>query len=404
MSVYTVSQLNTYIASMFRSQKLFSGLLLRGEISNFVCHHKSGHCYFTLRDAESGIRAVMFRRYAEGLRFLPEDGMQVLVQASVSVFERDGVYQLYVTDMQPDGVGQGAAAFEQLKKKLAAMGVFSDAHKRPLPAMPHQIGVVTSASGAAVQDIIQVLSRRYPLGTLHLFPASVQGAEAPASIVSAIEHAGRSGCDVLIVGRGGGSSEDLAAFQTEAVVMAVYHCPIPVISAVGHETDLTLTDFAADLRAPTPSAAAELAAPDLQYLIQQLVHETNRCTRAFSAFLDRKAKRLELLNVRLRQASPDSVLLMQTQSLAAKTARLNSAAQQYWNRLAGRLDKQLDLLDAFSPVRVLSRGYALVYQEETLISKASQVSVGDSIQIRLGEGTLSAQVSSVQPLQSIEGE
>ena len=271
MAVLTVTQLNRYAAFQLKEDRHLQHLLIRGEISGFTRNQRSGHCYFILKDAESSVRAVLFRNQASRISIPLANGISVIAAATATLYEREGTFQLCVTDLQMDGVGAQQSALEQRKKQLAALGVFDAARKRPLPAFPKKIGVVTSASGAAIHDIEQVIRRRFPLVQLMLFPAQVQGDSAPESISHAIQRASQSDCDVLIVGRGGGSAEDLQAFQTEVVVMAVFHCSIPVISAVGHEIDQTLTDYAADLRAPTPSAAAELAVPsmlELQYQIQ----------------------------------------------------------------------------------------------------------------------------------------
>ncbi|MGN0585446.1 MAG: exodeoxyribonuclease VII large subunit, partial [Ruminococcus sp.] len=245
MSILTISQLNRYVAFRLKEDKAVQNILVRGEISNFTHHARSGHCYFTLKDAECAVKAVMFRSYAERIKFRPRDGMHIIAAASASIYERDGSFQLYVTDMQEDGIGQQQLNFEKLRQKLSEMGVFDPASKRPVPSCPGKVGVVTSGTGAALQDIINVIGRRYPLCELHVFPAQVQGEAAPESIAGSIARAEKFGCDVLIVGRGGGSAEDLSAFNTERVVMAVYNCAVPVISAVGHETDVSLTDAAA---------------------------------------------------------------------------------------------------------------------------------------------------------------
>lgn len=263
MAVLTVTQLNRYAAFQLKEDRHLQHLLIRGEISGFTRNQRSGHCYFILKDAESSVRAVLFRNQASRISIPLANGISVIAAATATLYEREGTFQLCVTDLQMDGVGAQQSALEQRKKQLAALGVFDAARKRPLPDFPKKIGVVTSASGAAIHDIEQVIRRRFPLVQLMLFPAQVQGDSAPESISHAIQRASQSDCDILIVGRGGGSAEDLQAFQTEEVVMAVFHCSIPVISAVGHEIDQTLTDYAADLRAPTPSAAAELAVPSM---------------------------------------------------------------------------------------------------------------------------------------------
>ena len=262
MTVLSVSKLNFYLRALLEGDAPLQNLYVSGEISNFKRYPTSGHCYFTLRDEKAQLKCVLFAAQGAHLRFAPENGMRVICRGRVSVYERDGVYQLYVDDMQPQGAGALAVAFEQLKSRLAAAGLFDESHKQPIPKYPRRIGVATSAYGAAVADIKQITARRFPAAELVIAPTVVQGDGAPESIARSIEQLDKMGLDVLIVGRGGGSMEDLWAFNTETVINAVYTCKTPIISAVGHETDFTITDFVADMRAPTPSAAAELAVPD----------------------------------------------------------------------------------------------------------------------------------------------
>ena len=303
MAILSVTQLNRYVGFKLKEDRALQSVLVRGEITNFTNHYRSGHLYFTLRDAESCVKAVMFRSHAQRLKFLPQEGMNVIAAASAALYERDGAFQIYVTDLQPDGTGGKALALEQLKKKLTAMGVFDAASKRPLPAMPKKIGVITSDTGAALQDVKNVIGRRYPIGHLLVYPAQVQGDAAAASVCRAIAAAERDSCDVLIVGRGGGASETLEAFNTEQVVMAIYNCTVPVVSAVGHETDWTLADAAADLRAPTPSAAAELAVPDVRQMLQQVQDCSRRLENAMQQQFRQKAQELERLQDRLKLQS-----------------------------------------------------------------------------------------------------
>lgn len=393
MSIFTVSQLNHYIALKLKMDAKLQGIFVRGEIADFMCHPRSGHCYFTLRDGETAMRAVMFARQAAQLRFMPENGMTVLASASLTVYERDGVYQLMVNDLQPDGVGAAHVALEQRKKKLAQKGYFDEAHKRPIPAMPKKIAVVTAPGGAALQDILHILSRRYPLGTVVLFAALVQGTDAPASIAGAIARAGQSDCDVLIVGRGGGSDEDLSAFNAEIVADAIYNCPIPVISAVGHETDVSLADFTADLRASTPSAAAELAAPERGSLELHL----RRVTAAMqSAYL----RRLDSCEATLRRKTE----ALRERSVAGRLAHMSGRAEQLRVRLRAAMDAQLSRcqtqlahqagrLDCLSPLKVMARGYSLVYRGETLLSSAAGLQTGDTLRVRFADGECLAQVT-----------
>ena len=287
-TVLTVSQINTYVKSLIDGDDNLQNLYVAGEISNFTNHYRTGHFYFTLKDERAALKAVMFRSAAQRLRFLPEDGMRVIIRGNVSLFERDGVYQLYCEDMQPDGAGALAVAFEQRKQKLAAMGLFDEAHKKPLPRFPKRIGVVTSPTGAAVHDIQTVLERRFPAAEIIFAPVQVQGELAAPQISAAIEEFNRKkAADVLIVGRGGGSIEDLWAFNEELVAHAVYESEIPIISAVGHETDTTIIDFVADLSAPTPSAAAELAVPDVREVLFALDGQLDDLTGAMEGVLQR---------------------------------------------------------------------------------------------------------------------
>ena len=323
MIVLTVTQLNRYISLKIKDDAKLRGILLKGEISNFTAH-RSGHFYFTLKDSESAVKAVMFRSHAEKVKFMPKDGMSVIVMGSVSVFERDGVYQIYVTDIQPDGVGAQSIAIEQLKEKLSRLGVFDEAHKRPLPPIPKKIGVVTSATGAALQDIINILSRRYPIGELCVFPAIVQGENAPDSICRGIIAAGKADCDVLIVGRGGGSLEDLSAFNTEKVAMCIYNSSIPVVSAVGHETDFTISDLAADMRAPTPSAAAELCTPSAEQLMENVSFQLNRVRNYALRNVAEKQSRFERISSRLSVFSPQYRLEKNDKELNALISRMQT--------------------------------------------------------------------------------
>ena len=293
MTVLSVSKLNFYLRALLEGDAPLQNLYVSGEISNFKRYPTSGHCYFTLRDEKAQLKCVLFAAQGAHLRFAPENGMRVICRGRVSVYERDGVYQLYVDDMQPQGAGALAVAFEQLKSRLAAAGLFDESHKQPIPKYPRRIGVATSAYGAAVADIKQITARRFPAAELVIAPTVVQGDGAPESIARSIEQLDKMGLDVLIVGRGGGSMEDLWAFNTETVINAVYTCKTPIISAVGHETDFTITDFVADMRAPTPSAAAELAVPDREEELRRIAQLESIATRALRSLLERENQRLD---------------------------------------------------------------------------------------------------------------
>lgn len=395
MPVLTVTQINRYLSFKLKEDKNIQGIMVKGEISNFTEHYRSGHLYFTLKDKESALKAVMFASSAARLKFTPEDGMSVIASGSVSVFERDGVYQLYVTDIQPDGVGAASVALEQLKKKLLKAGIFDTAHKRPLPVMPKKIGAVTSLSGAAIRDIINVLTRRYPIGELYAVNALVQGEIAPDSICRGILKAESAGCDVIIVGRGGGSSEDLSAFNTEKVAYAIYNCKVPVISAVGHETDFTIADLAADMRAPTPSAAAELAAPSAEQLGEKVGILERRMKNAALMIADKAADRYIALNGRLSAQSPQNRLKLADERLSSLEKRLDLAYGKYTARLDSQLGEKIARLDSLSPLRVLSRGYSLVYCGDKLINDSGSLQNGDKLRIRFGKGEAEAEITDI---------
>lgn len=393
MPVITVTQINKYIGSILKNDRNLQGIMVRGEISNYVKHFRSGHVYFTLKDSESSIKAVMFASAAARLKFEPEDGMSVIAAGSLGVFERDGVYQLYVNDIIPEGAGKANVALEQLKKKLQKEGIFAEEHKRPIPPMPKKIGAVTSLSGAAVRDIINVLSRRYPLGEVYAVNAQVQGEGAPESVCAGILKAEAAGCDVIIVGRGGGSSEDLSAFNTEKVAYAIYNCKVPVISAVGHETDFTVADLAADLRAPTPSAAAELAAPDITLLYEKIALLERRAERSALSVLDKSTDRFIALNARLTAQSPENRLKLTAERLNAFDKRRDTAFLRYMDRLERQLEEKAARLDSLSPLKVLSRGYSLVYKGEKLLSSSETLKKGDKIKIGFGSGGAEAEIT-----------
>ncbi len=392
MSILTISQINRYVAFRLKEDKAVQSILVRGEISNFVCHTRTGHCYFTLKDSECAVKAVMFRSYAERIKFRPKDGMHIIAAASASLYERDGSFQLYVTDMQEDGIGQQQLALEKLKQKLLEMGVFDTSAKRPIPTHPSKVGVVTSGIGAALQDIINVISRRYPLCELHVFPAQVQGEAAPESIARSIEMAGKYDCDVLIVGRGGGSAEDLSAFNTERVVMAVYNSSVPVISAVGHETDVSLTDGAADLRAPTPSAAAELAVPSIDELKDRLQRETGILDKVFFNSNQQREIQLQRLTEYLRSLSPENKHIMAQSELDLLSKKLADLMDAKLRQSENLFQKELVRLDALSPLKILQRGYSLVYKNNTILRSAEEAVLGDELDVRLASGQLYVKV------------
>ena len=394
--ILSVSQLNRYVKSLLDGDFLLKDLLLRGEISNFVCHQRSGHCYFTLKEGDCAVRAVMFSRYANDLLFEPENGMAVILRGAVSLYERDGSYQLYVYDMQPDGRGALQVAFEQLYRKLDRQGLFSQQNKQPIPTDTRRIGVVTSASGAAFWDIVNVLSRRCPLATLIFCPAQVQGEAAAQSMVQALDVLEQQGnCDVIILGRGGGSMEDLWCFNDEQLVRRVARCAVPLISAVGHETDFTLCDYAADLRAPTPSAAAELAAPDLSDLPEQLQDYAQRILAAGERMLSFKTRQILEQSERLTRLSPQKRLRQDEKKLQNLANTIQLSLKNGIMKREEHLQLQTARLRALDPLAKLSGGYGYITKQGRTVSSVREVSMGDVLTIRVCDGTVQAVVEQV---------
>lgn len=392
-NVLSITQLNEYIRGRMDSDPLLAQVAVRGEISNYKLY-PSGHHYFTLKDEGSALRCVMFKGNAMRLRFRPENGMKIIAMGKVSVYPRDGAYQLYCTAMTMDGVGDLYAAFEQLKKKLAAQGLFDPAHKKPLPKYPGTIGIITSSAGAAVHDMLRILRKRYPLSKVRLLPVRVQGAEAPGEIAAAIGYANHYHlADLLIVGRGGGSIEDLWAFNDEQVAYAIYHSEIPVISAVGHEPDVTISDYVADLRAATPSNAAELAVPDQDALRQSLDAMSNAMASSLNRQVKAARQHLMVLSASPALQGPTGYLEQRNQSVELLKNRLVAAQNQNITRAKQRYIAQISKLEAMSPLKVLTRGYSMVQTERgEVVRSVSQVSLGERIRVRLSDGTLSATV------------
>ena len=392
-NVLSITQLNEYIRGRMDSDPLLAQVAVRGEISNYK-QYPSGHHYFTLKDEGSALRCVMFKGNAMRLRFRPENGMKIIAMGKVSVYPRDGAYQLYCAAMTMDGVGDLYAAFEQLKKKLAAQGLFDPAHKKPLPRYPGTIGIITSSAGAAVHDMLRILRKRYPLSKIRLLPVRVQGAEAPGEIAAAIGYANHYHlADLLIVGRGGGSIEDLWAFNDEQVAYAIYHSEIPVISAVGHEPDVTISDYVADLRAATPSNAAELAVPDQDALRQSLDAMSNAMASSLNRQVKAARQHLLVLSASPALQSPTGYLEQRNQSVELLKNRLVAAQNQNITRARQRYIAQISKLEAMSPLKVLTRGYSMVQTERgEVVRSVSQVALGERIQVKLSDGTLSATV------------
>ena len=396
--IFGVTEVNELVKLLLDNEPMLQNICVRGELSNYKMY-PSGHHYFSLKDPEGAIRCVMFKSSAMRLRFQPENGMKVLVTGRVTVFPRDGAYQLYCNTMTPEGVGDLAVAFEQLKAKLYAEGLFDPAHKKPLPVYPEKIAIVTSSAGAAVHDMIRILRRRYPIAKVILLPVRVQGVEAPPEIAGAIRYADKWKIgDVIITGRGGGSMEDLWAFNDERVARAIYNCETPVISAVGHEPDVTISDFVADARASTPSNAAEIAVPDQVELLRWLRGAGERMEQTETARLEALREKLETLAQ--KRCITDHLAYVQD-----KRMELVHVQQRMGDLAAGQLARKRQgfaalaaSLDAMSPLKVLGRGYAMVQNEAGQILKSYQdAAPGDRVTVTLGEGGLTARVEEVHP-------
>lgn len=413
----TVSQLNAYIKSLVDRDDFLGSVAVRGELSNYKIY-PSGQHYFTLKDAESSLKCVMFRSAAGKLRFRPESGMGVTAWGRISVYPRDGAYQLYCEALMPEGFGDLQMAYEQLKAKLEKEGLFDRSHKKPIPRYPERIAVITSSAGAAVHDIIRVLRRRWPMGKIMLLPVRVQGVEAPGEIAAALRYASEHKvADVVITGRGGGSIEDLWAFNDERVARAIYDCEIPVISAVGHEPDVTIADFVADLRAATPSNAAELAAPDVTELMQAIDSAMRRLENSMAKRISGSREALEALSSRRVLQSATGFIEQRRSQVETLRVRLEAASgfasksRSQLDNLASRLDSALDAamtrkkneylraaakLDALSPLKVLSRGYAIAMDEDgRAVKDSSGVRAGDKLTVRLASGALGCRVEDV---------
>lgn len=391
-SILTVSQLNKYIQFKIQSDLKLKGVAVKGEISNFTLHYKSGHAYFTLKDSGGAVKAVMFSRNVQRLRFVPENGMSVLVVGNVDVYERDGVYQIIASDIQPVGVGALHTGIEQLKEKLSKLGVFDISAKKKIPLMPKKIAVVTSLTGAALQDILNILSRRYPVCTVEIYPAQVQGDSAPDSICSALVQADSSGADTILLARGGGSLEDLMPFNTEKVAMTVYQCSIPVISAVGHETDTTFADYAADLRAPTPSAAAELASPQMSELIGSVDYMLKKLNDAFAAFVNERELLVQSALQKIKLHSPEKRVENDLNILLRTREKLDMLANRKISQGENKLDKYYAQLSALSPLNVLDRGYTITTKNEKVVYSGEELDKNDLVEIRFKDTVKSAQI------------
>lgn len=402
--VFTVSEITNYLKSILQSDMLLSNVYIKGEISNLKLH-TSGHIYFTLKDNESKLKCVMFKSSAYKLKFLPEEGLGVIVRGRMSIYERDGQYQLYAEDMTPEGMGALYKAYEQLKSRLQAEGLFDAAHKKRLPYLPQNIGIVTSPTGAAIRDIISIIKRRCPMANMYLYPVQVQGESAGGEIVQGIRYfssnpvaAGNNRVDVIITGRGGGSIEELWAFNEEAVARAIYECEVPVVSAVGHETDFTIADFVADVRAATPSAAAELVAPDKQGLYDRINQLNYKLNVSVSSLLNYNRNRVTSLSASAGFKQLEQKLLNYNQTLDTLNKYLNMGVSNIIKMNRNELCTYTEKLSILNPASILLRGYSYVEDEETgaLVSSAGQVKPGDKLKINLKDGQLDAVVERVE--------
>ncbi|WP_246944598.1 exodeoxyribonuclease VII large subunit [Bacillus pinisoli] len=439
----TVTALTKYIKKKFDVDPHMQSVLLKGEISNFK-QHSRGHMYFTIKDENARIQAVMFSTNNRMIKFKPENGMKVLIKGDISVYEPNGNYQLYVTEMQPDGIGSLFLAYEELKKKLEQEGLFSSVHKKPIPKYPERIGVITSPTGAAVRDILITIKRRYPIGEIIILPTLVQGEYAAPSIVKSIKKANELGnLDVLIVGRGGGSIEELWAFNEEAVARAIFESNVPVISAVGHETDFTIADFVADLRAPTPTGAAELAVPHIDELVERINQRRTRLTRAMKEkaqserkrlvhlqksyafrypkqlynqkeqqldrlldslqresrrFIEQKTRQLEKVSAKLTQRHPAAQVQWQIERHSRLNKEMKKLMLDVLNKNEQRFSLSLSRLEGLSPLKIMDRGYSIVYSEneEQIVKSTGQVSTGDTIKVRLKDGSLNCKINGIE--------
>lgn len=389
----SVTQLNTYVRCIMEEDVVLKSVFVAGEVSNFKNHYKTGHFYFTLKDENAAVKAVMFRTYSSRLRFAPEDGMRVICRARASVYERDGAYQLYVEDMQPDGSGSLSLAFEQLKRKLFAEGLFDEKHKKPIPKYPETIAVVTSPTGAALQDILNILSRRWPIARVIVVPSGVQGENAESQLVLGIKKADTLSADTIIIGRGGGSAEDLWCFNSEALARAIFDCKTPVISAVGHETDFTICDFVADLRAPTPSAAAENASPESLMAAGIVRGFEQRLKDGLCSSLREREMTLERLENSPFLKDPKRIFEQKEMYFDALTDRLSSAGKLFLTEKTGDFDRLCTKLNAFSPLAVLSRGYSIATVNGKTVKTAAQLKKAGEFDLRLSDGTVNCSVN-----------
>ena len=394
---FTVTDLNRYIKTLLSADEVLSAVVVRGEISNFKAH-TSGHLYFTLKDAGGELSAVMFRADAARLGFRPMNGLSVIVYGTVDLYEKSGRVQVYARTMMADGVGALAQAYERLKRKLEAEGLFSEARKKPIPAFPTRIGVITAPTGAAIRDILNITGRRYPNAEILIYPSLVQGPDAPAMLCAGVEYLNATdACDVIILGRGGGSMEDLWAFNDEALVRAVAASRIPVISAVGHETDFTLCDFAADRRAPTPSAAAEIAVPDREVLLGKVGEMATQMTRSMEKRLNFAKLALESKKQTLKLLSPEETLERNRKELSYASEGIERAIAAILARDMARLNASIEHLDALNPLAILQRGYSAVRDGQgRMIGSVEELSIGQTVEVMMRDGVAQAEIKELR--------
>ncbi len=395
-SVITVSQLNFYIKSLLDESPALREIYITGEISNLTDHYRSGHIYLSLKDDKALVRAVMFAGNARHLRFKPEEGMKVIARGRVSVYEATGQYQLYIEDMQPDGIGALNLAYEQLKKKLSSEGLFSEDIKKPIPAYPTRIGVITSPTGAAVQDILNILGRRYPIAEVVFCPVLVQGENASAQLIDAVERFNKANAaDVIIIGRGGGSIEDLWAFNDEKLARTIAESDIPIISAVGHETDFTICDFVADLRAPTPSAAAELATPNMAELLSYFKSVKDSLPAIMQRRIDFEKQELDNLASSKVLLSSEEFINIRKNELDVISADMIKAFKAILSENQREFAALSAKLDALSPLSVLSRGYSIIQNKNKVIKSAEELNIGQNITVKLSDGKAECEVRAI---------
>ena len=393
--ILTVTQLNTYAKSVIEQEATLSNVFVMGEISNFVDHYRSGHFYMSIKDNQSVISAVMFAGNASKLKFKPENGMSVIIRGRVSIYERDGRYQLYIDDMQPDGIGALAVAFEQIKEKLSKVGLFDVEHKMPIPEIPEKIGVISSPTGAAIQDVLNVLGRRFPISKIIFAGVQVQGDSAAPTIIDAIKKLNNTDVDVIIIARGGGSAEDLWPFNDEKLAYAIYNSQIPIISGVGHETDFTICDFVADLRAPTPSAAAELAVPDIREQKNYVSALKTALDNAIETDIKEKQYNLEQLTKSSVLKNPEKIIENCELYLDTIITKININFKDIFTKCSSDFAMLCSKLDSLSPLKVLARGYSIAKKDENIIVNSKDLSVGDGISIQFADGNVKAEITEV---------